>query len=80
MTYKVFIGPPGAEAVSPLEKDRLLFKEVPSLDDALAFAHAAKRKGTVPLRIEGDDGTRLDKSEIATALKHRESEVAANSE
>jgi hypothetical protein len=77
MTYKVYIGPPGAETVSPLEKDRLLFKEVPSLDDALAFAHAARRKGTVPLRIEGDDGTQLDKSDIATALQHRENEVAS---
>jgi hypothetical protein len=77
MTYKVFTGPPGADKISPLEKDRALFKEFTTLDEALAFAHAVKRKGTIPLQIEGDDGTRLDKYQIATALQHRESEVAS---
>jgi hypothetical protein len=75
MSYKVFTGPPGAEKISPLEKDRWLFKEVADLDQALSFAHHVKKNGTVPLLIEGDDGTRLDKYQIATALQHRASEV-----
>ena len=32
MRYRVFSGPPGSGAVSPLEKERLLFKEFDSLD------------------------------------------------
>ena len=77
MTYRVFTGPPGAEAISPVEKDRWLFKEFTDLDQALAFAHSVKKRGAVPLLIESDDGTRLDKYQIATALQHRESEVAS---
>jgi hypothetical protein len=76
MTYRVITGPAGAEAISPMERDQCLFKEVPDLDQALAFAHAMKKRGVVPLLIEGDDGIRLDKHQIATALHHRESEVA----
>jgi hypothetical protein len=77
MTYKAFIGPRGADAISPLEKEHALFKEFEDLDQALAFAHAMQKRGGVPLLIEGDDGTRLDKQQIATALKHRASEVAS---
>ena len=76
MSYRVYTGPPGAEAISPLEKDRWLFKELADLDQALSFAHRMKKNGAVPLLIEGDDGTRLDKYQIATALQHRESEVS----
>ena len=76
MTYKAFIGPAGADAISPLDKEHALFKEFDDLDQALAFAHAMQKRGVVPLLIEGDDGTRLDKRQIATALQHRASEVA----
>ena len=76
MTYRVFTGAPG-DTVSPLEKDRMLFKEFADFDQALAWAHAVKQKGAVPLLLEGDDGTRLSKQEIATALKHREQDVAS---
>jgi len=76
MTYKVFTGAPGSEAISPVEKDRWLFKEFADLDEALAWAQGVRQRGAVPLLIEGDDGTRLDKYQIATALQHRESEVA----
>jgi len=76
MAYKVFTGPPGSEAISPLEKDRWLFKELSNMDEALAFAQAVKRRGAVPLLIEGDDGTCMKKYEIAEALQLREREVA----
>jgi hypothetical protein len=76
MTYKVFTGAPGSEAISPLEKDRWLFKEFTDLDEALGWAHGVKQRGAVPLLIEGDDGTHLTKYEIADALQHREREVA----
>jgi len=76
MAYKVFTGAPGSESISPLEKDRWLFKEFNNFDEALAWAHGVKRTGAVPLLIEGDDGTRLGKYEIADALQVREREIS----
>ena len=76
MTYKVFTGAPGSEAISPLEKEQYLYKEFGDFDEALSFAQAVKRRGAVPLLIEGDDGTHLDKREIADVLQVREREVA----
>jgi hypothetical protein len=76
MTYKVFTGAPGSENISPLEKDQHLYKEFGNFDDALSFAQGVKRRGAVPLLIEGDDGTHLDKREIADVLQVREREVA----
>jgi len=44
MRYRVYSGPRGAEAVSAMEKDRLLFKECATLDEALNWArHATVR-------------------------------------
>jgi len=76
MTYRVFTGPPGSEAISPLEKDRRLFKEFTDLDEAFAWAQNVRQKGAVPLLLEGDDGTRMNKYEIADALEVRAREVA----
>ena len=75
MTFKVFTGPPGSEAPSPIEKHRSLYKEYASLDEALAWAHHASTTGHVVLLIEGDDGTLLTKQEIANALRHPERSV-----
>jgi hypothetical protein len=74
MRYRVFSGPPGAGPVSPLEKDRLLFKEFDSLDGALAWARHLQENGLVALSIDGDDGTSLSKQEIVAALRHSENE------
>jgi hypothetical protein len=71
MRYRVYSGPSGAERISPLEKDRLLFKEFSALDDAFAWAEHVGTTGRVALLIEGDDGTQLTKHEIAGALRHR---------
>jgi hypothetical protein len=76
MTYKVYTGAPGPEPISPLEKDRWLFKEFTDLDEAFVFAQNVKQKGAVPLLIEGDDGTHLNKCEIADALEVRARAVA----
>jgi hypothetical protein len=72
MTYRAYSGPRGSEAIPALEKDRLLYKEFDTLDGALAWARYTNRSGHVALLIEGDDGTRLDKREIAGALHHAE--------
>jgi hypothetical protein len=73
MTFKVYSGPPGTDMVSPLDKGRLLYKEFPSLDEALSWAGHIKETGRVALLIEDEAGTRLDKREIAAALSHRDS-------
>jgi hypothetical protein len=68
MRFRVFIGPRGVEAISPLEKDQFLFKEFTSLDEAFAWARHVNNSGRVTLAIDGDDGTQLTKREIAAAL------------
>jgi hypothetical protein len=72
MAYRVYSGPPGTEAVPPLEKERWLYKEFGLLDEALGWARHVNDGGRVTLLIEGDDGTTLGKSEITSALAHAE--------
>lgn len=67
--FRVYSGPSGKERVSPLEKEHLLFKEFPSLDEAFGWAGHVSKTGRAALLIEGDDGTRLDAHEIASALR-----------
>lgn len=76
MRYRVYSGPSGTQSISPLEKDKLLFKEFGVLDDAFAWAAHVGTTGRVALLIEGDDGTHLTTHEIANALRHRESQSA----
>lgn len=68
MRYRVYSGPPGSAELSALEKERMLFKEFDDFDAALGWAAHLRQTGRVPLLIEGDDGTRLNKREIAAAL------------
>jgi hypothetical protein len=70
MPFKVYSGPAGAETISPMNKDRLLFKEFSTFDEALSWAGHIRETGRVALLIEDDAGTRLDKREIAAALAH----------
>lgn len=72
MTYRAYSGPRGSESISPLEKDRHLFKEFNSLDEAMSWARHVNESGRVTLLIEGDDGTRLTRQQIVTALKNPE--------
>ena len=68
MRYRVYSGPRGSQDISPLEKERSLFKEFSSLDDALSWSRHVEKDGRVPLLIEGDDGTRMDRREIGAAI------------
>ncbi len=74
MRYRVYSGPKGSGEISPLAKERMLFKEFGSVDDALSWSRHVERGGRVPLLIEGDDGTRLDRRAIADALRVGERE------
>jgi hypothetical protein len=76
--YRVYSGPRGSESVPPLEKDKWLFKEFGALDDAIGWARHVNDGGRVTLLIEGDDGTKLTKFEIAAALKHSEATPRAH--
>ncbi|HWX85169.1 MAG TPA: hypothetical protein VNZ48_16345 [Xanthobacteraceae bacterium] len=75
MTYRVYSGPRGSETISPAEKDRYLYKEFSTLDEAMSWARHLNKGGRVALLIEGDDGTRLNKQQIVTALKNPESDA-----
>jgi hypothetical protein len=71
MRYRVYSGPRGSQTLSPTEKDRWLFKEYASLDEAFGWAQHVNDHSGVALLIEGDDGTLLHKQEIADALGAR---------
>ena len=47
MTFKVYSGPAGTDAVLPIHKDRMLFKEFPNFDEALSWASHIKDTGRV---------------------------------
>jgi hypothetical protein len=68
MSYRVYSGPPGSAGISPFAKSQALFKEFGALDDALSWARHLQKGGRVPLLIEGDDGTWMDRREIGQAL------------
>jgi hypothetical protein len=72
MAYRVYSGPRGSQSISPLEKDRHLYKEFGVLDEAMGWARHINDGGRVALLIEGDDGTRLTKQQIVAALKNPE--------
>jgi hypothetical protein len=72
MTYRVYSGPRGSGDIAPLDKERMLYKEFDTLDAAMGWARHLHAGGRVALLIEGDDGTRLGKLEIAAALQHAE--------
>ena len=70
MSYRVYSGPTGSERISPIDKPKMLYKEFGTLDEAMTWANHVKDTGRVVLLIEGDDGTRLDRDDVAKAL-HR---------
>src|SRR3979490_2683984 len=76
MAYRVYSGPQGAGGCRAVEKDRMLFKEFSSLDEAMRWAKHLDDTGHTALLIEGDDGSRLDKQEIVAALRHCETELS----
>ena len=45
MPFRVYSGPKGAEDVSAIDKEQMLFKELGSLDDALLWARHVERTG-----------------------------------
>ena len=68
MSYRVYSGPKGSDDISPLAKEQMLYKEFTGLDEALSWARHIVKDGRVPLLLEGDDGTRMDRRAIGDAL------------
>lgn len=69
MRYRVYSGPKGSDDLRPLDKEKHLFKEFVSLEEALSWARHLEREQRVPLLLEGDDGTRMDRRAIVGALR-----------
>jgi hypothetical protein len=69
MHYRVYSGPKGSDDISPMAKEKMLYKEFTALDDALSWARHMEQGGRTPLLIEGDDGTRMDRRAIGDALR-----------
>ncbi len=74
MRYRVYSGPKGSAKLSPLAKEQMLFKEFATLDEALSWSRHVERGDRIPLLIEGDDGTVMDRRAIADALRVGERE------
>ena len=68
MGYRVYSGPKGSGDINPINKSQTLFKQFDLMDEALAWARHVVQTGRVPLLIEGDDGTRMDRRQIGAAL------------
>ena len=68
MSYRVYSGPKGSTDISPFAKSSALFKQFGALDEALSWARHVGQSGRVPLLLEGDDGTRMDRRDIGNAL------------
>jgi len=79
MTYRVYSGPQGSAEISPIEKSQLLFKEFNALDEALSWARHVERSGRIPLLIEGDDGTCMNRRAIVEALRVGQREQVSGS-
>lgn len=69
MSFRVYSGPKGSADPSPLAKPSMLYKEFNALDEALSWARHIENTGRVPLLIEGDDGTHMDRRKISDALR-----------
>jgi hypothetical protein len=69
MHYRVYSGPKGSDDISPMAKEKMLYKEFSALDEALSWARHVEQGGRTPLLIEGDDGTRMDRRAIGDALR-----------
>jgi hypothetical protein len=65
--YRAYYGPAGSGRIPPVEKDRWPFKQFANLDAALHWARTAVNGGTAVIAIEGDDGTHLERNEIASS-------------
>ena len=79
MTYRLWCGRAESEADYNAQKSQWITIVRKSLHDAPWSAMRCNDKGSqVAWEIEGDDGTKLDRNQIAEAVEQRRSELIAN--
>ena len=66
--YKAYFGPRGCGMPGPLEKERWPSKSFAELAEALTWAEGVAKHGTTVVAIDGDNGTRLSRADIALWL------------
>ena len=64
--YTVYFGPRGRGEVHMGE---LYSKRFSSMPEALLWAHRVAAKGRTVVRLEGNDGTNLNRSDLACAFR-----------
>lgn len=67
MSYRLYVAPAGSAEPSVLEWANL-YKEFQRFEEALGFARRINDGKRVALLLVGDDGTRLNRRELAAAL------------
>jgi hypothetical protein len=67
--YRAYFSVRGSDDVLPLEKGHWPFKEFATLDEAVLWARRVAKRGTSVIAIDGDDGTRLSKTELAPFVR-----------
>jgi len=66
--YRACFGTQGCGIPGPLEKERWPLREFSQLTEALVWAERVAQRGTVVVAIDGDDGTQLGRTDIASRL------------
>jgi hypothetical protein len=67
--FTVYFGPKGSRTRAGSHAGQLSSKQFASLPEALLWAHGVARAGRAVLRLEGDDGTDLNRSDLACAFR-----------
>lgn len=66
--YRAYFGTQGCGIPGPLEKERWPSREFSQMADALVWTQRLAKRGAVVVAIEGDDGTQLNRADIASRL------------
>jgi hypothetical protein len=66
--YRAYFGTLGCGIPGPLEKERWPSRAFSDLGEALFWAERVAKRGTVVVAIDGDDGTQLSRTDIATQI------------
>jgi hypothetical protein len=67
--YTVYFGPKGCGDRAGSYAAQLLSKRFASVSEALLWAHVAAGRGSAVLRLQGDDGTDLNRDDLACAFR-----------
>lgn len=68
MIYRAYFGSPGCEMPGPLDKATWPCRAFSDIEEAVQWARSVAARGTSVIAIEGDDGTRLSRSDLAACL------------